>query len=150
MEIPAAALKGFLDDDGYDGDRSSENLLIRGILLIIASRWSRVVPKYPDYRCYRNRDNVERISGKFKQQCRLATLYDNNHLVLRERTQPCRYCRCIKFFVNTEREKRRREFAISAPSGFRRAKRRTLTPCDSLIDPIPQERYFSPFRLQPG
>ncbi|GAA5063147.1 IS5 family transposase [Erythrobacter westpacificensis] len=75
MEIPVAAPKALLADKGYDGDRFRESLLIRGILPIIPARSNRKVPEHPDYRRYRNRNRVERMFGKLKQQRRIATRY---------------------------------------------------------------------------
>ena len=76
MEIPVAAPKALLADKGYDGDRFRESLLIRGILPIIPPRSNRKVPEHPDYRRYRDRNRVERMFGKPKQQRRIATRYD--------------------------------------------------------------------------
>lgn len=68
MEIPVAASKALLADKGYDGDRFRQSLPIRGILPIIPPRWNRKVPEHPDYRRYRDRNRVERMFGKLKQQ----------------------------------------------------------------------------------
>lgn len=80
MEIPVATPKGLLADKGYDGDRFRESLLIRGILPIIPPRSNRKVPEHPDYRRYRDRNRVERMFGKLKQQRRIATRYDKTIL----------------------------------------------------------------------
>jgi transposase len=80
MEIPVAAPKALLADKGYDGDRFRESLLIRGILPIIPPRSNRKVPEHPDYRRYRDRNRVERMFGKLKQQRRIATRYDETLL----------------------------------------------------------------------
>lgn len=76
MEIPVAAPKALLADKGYDGDRFRESLLIRGILPIILPRSNRKVKEHPDYRRYKDRNRVERMFGKLKQQRRIATRYD--------------------------------------------------------------------------
>jgi transposase len=68
MEIPVTTPKGLLADKGYDGGRFRESLLIRGILPIIPPRSNRKVPEHPDYRRYRDRNRVERMFGKLKQQ----------------------------------------------------------------------------------
>jgi len=73
MEIPVAAPKALLVDKGYDGDRFRESLLIRHILPIIPPRSNRKVPQYPDYRRPQDRNRVERMFGKLKQQRRIAT-----------------------------------------------------------------------------
>ena len=76
MAIPVATPKALLADKGYDGDRFRESLLTRGILPIIPPRSNRKVPEHPDYRRYRDRNRVERMFGKLKQQRRIATRYD--------------------------------------------------------------------------
>ena len=65
---------------GYDGDRFRESLLMQGILPIIPPRSNRKVPEHPDYRRYRDRNRVERMFGKLKQQRRIATRYDKTVL----------------------------------------------------------------------
>jgi transposase len=80
MEIPVTTPKGLLADKGYDGGRFRESLLIRGILPIIPPRSNRKVPEHPDYRRYRDRNRVERMFGKLKQQRRIATRYDKTIL----------------------------------------------------------------------
>ena len=80
MAIPVATPKALLADKGYDGDRFRESLLIRGILPIIPPRSNRKVPEHPDYRRYRDRNRVERMFGKLKQQRRIATRYDKTVL----------------------------------------------------------------------
>jgi len=80
MEIPIAAPKALLADEGYDGDRFRESLLIQGILPIIPPRANHKVPEHPDYRRYRDRNRVERMFGKLKQQHRIATRYDKTVL----------------------------------------------------------------------
>ena len=76
MKVPVATPKALLADKGYGGDRFRESLLIRGILPIIPPRSNRKVPGHPDYRRYRDRNRVERMSGKLKQQSRIATRCD--------------------------------------------------------------------------
>jgi transposase len=76
MALPLPKPKALLADKGYDGDRFRENLLMRGILPIIPPRSNRKVPVHPDYRRYRDRNRVERMFGKLKQQRRIATRYD--------------------------------------------------------------------------
>ncbi len=76
MAIPVATPTALLADKGYDGDRFRESLLVRGILPIIPPRSNRKVPEHPDYRRYKDRNRVERMFGKLKQQRRIATRYD--------------------------------------------------------------------------
>ena len=80
MAIPVATTKALLADKGYDGDRFRESLLVRGILPIIPPRSNRKVPEHPDYRRYKDRNRVERMFGKLKQQRRIATRYDKTLL----------------------------------------------------------------------
>jgi len=80
MAIPVATLKALLADKGYDDDRFRESLLVRGILPIILPRSNRKVPEHPDYRRYKDRNRVERLFSKLKQQRRIATRYDKTLL----------------------------------------------------------------------
>jgi transposase len=76
MTLPLPKPKALLPDKGYDGDRFRESLLLRGILPVIPPRSNRKVPEHPDYRRYKDRNRVERMFGKLKQQRRIATRYD--------------------------------------------------------------------------
>ena len=90
MTIPVATPKALLADKGYDGDRFRENLLMRGILPIIPPRSNRKAPVHPDYRRYRDRNRVERMFGKLKQQRRIATRYDKD---------PANFLAALKFIA---------------------------------------------------
>jgi transposase len=80
MALPLPTPKGLFADKGYDGDRFRENLLMRGILPIIPPRSNRKAPEHPDYRRYKDRDRVERVFAKLKQQRRITTPYDKTVL----------------------------------------------------------------------
>jgi transposase len=80
MALPLPKPKALLADKGYDGDRFRENLLMRGILPIIPPRSNRKLPVHPDYRRYRDRNRIERMFGKLKEQRRIATRYDKTVL----------------------------------------------------------------------
>jgi len=80
MNLPLPKPKGLLADKGYDGNRFRENLLMRGILPVIPPRSNRKAPEHPDYRRYKDRNRVERMFGKLKQQRRIATRYDKTVL----------------------------------------------------------------------
>jgi transposase len=80
MAPPLPKPKALLANKGYDGDRFRENLLITNILPIIPPRWNRRVPAHPDYRRYKDRNRVERMFGKLKQQRCIATRHDNTVL----------------------------------------------------------------------
>ena len=101
MEIPIAAPKALLADKGYDGGRFRESLLIRGILPIIPPRSNRKVPEHPDYRRYRDRNRVERMFGKLKQQRRIATRYDKTVLSFESFLNLAATRLWLKSFVNT-------------------------------------------------
>jgi hypothetical protein len=79
MEIPVATPKGCWQTRDMMAPLR-ESLLIRGILPIIPPRSNRKVPEHPDYRRYRDRNRVERMFGKLKQQRRIATRYDKTIL----------------------------------------------------------------------
>jgi transposase len=80
MALPLPKPKALLADKGYDGDRFRENLLICGVLPIIPPRSNRKVPEHPDYRRFKDRNRVERMFAKLKQQRRIATRYDKTAL----------------------------------------------------------------------
>ncbi len=69
-----------MTDKGYDDDRFRESLLIRGVPPIIPPCSNRKVPEHPDYRRYRDRNRIERMFGKLKQQRRIATRYNKTVL----------------------------------------------------------------------
>ena len=80
MPLPLLKPKALLADKGYNGDRLGENLLLRGILPIIPPRSNRKTPVHPDYRRYQDRNRIERMFGKLKQQRHIATRYDKTVL----------------------------------------------------------------------
>ena len=101
INIPVAALTALLADKGYDGDRCREGMLIRGILPIIPPRSNRKVPEHPDYRRYKDRNRVERMFGKLKQQRRIATRYDKTLLSFESFLNLAATRLWLKSFVNT-------------------------------------------------
>lgn len=78
--LPLPKPKALLADKGYDGDRFRENLLLRGILPIIPPRSNRKAPTHPDYRRHKDRNRIDRMFGKLKQQRRVATQSDKTVL----------------------------------------------------------------------
>jgi transposase len=80
LAILVATPEALLADKGYDGDRFRETLLTRGILPIIPPRSNRKVPEHPNDRHYKDRNRVERMFGKLKQQRRIATRFDETIL----------------------------------------------------------------------
>ncbi|WP_417321555.1 IS5 family transposase [Erythrobacter aureus] len=101
MQIPVTTPKALLADKGYDGDRFQESLLIRGILRIIQPRSNRKVPEHPDYRRYRDRNHVERMFGKLKQQRRIATRNDKTILSFESFLNLAADRLWLKSFINT-------------------------------------------------
>jgi Transposase DDE domain len=77
---PAANPKALLVDKGYDGNRLRENMLMRGILPIIPPWSNRKTSVHPDHRRYMDRNCIERMFGKLKQQRRSVTRYDKTVL----------------------------------------------------------------------
>ncbi len=102
MEISIAAPKALMPDKEYDGDRFRESPLIRGILAIIPPRSNRKVPEHPDYRRYRDRNRVERMFGKLKQECRIATRYDKTIVSFESFLKLAATRLWLKSFVNTK------------------------------------------------
>ena len=86
---------------GYGGDRFRGSLLIRGILPIIPPRSNRKVPEHPDYRRYRDRNHVERMFGKLKQQRRIATRNDKTILSFESFLNLAADRLWLKSFINT-------------------------------------------------
>ena len=80
MAMPVPKPAALLADKGYDGDRFRENLPLHNILPVIPPRSNRKAPEHPDYRRYRDRNRVERMFGKLKQQRRIVTRYDKTVL----------------------------------------------------------------------
>ncbi len=100
MKIPVAKPKALLADKGYDGDRFRESLLIQGILPIIPPRSNRKAPEHPDYRRYKDRNRIERMFGKLKQQRRIATRYDQTILSFESFLNLAAVRLWLKSFVN--------------------------------------------------
>lgn len=80
MALPLLKPTALLANEGYAGDRSHENLLMRGILPFIPPRSNRKAPVHPDYRRYRNRNRIEPMFGKLKRQRHIATRHDKTVL----------------------------------------------------------------------
>ncbi len=100
MKIPVTKPKALLADKGYDGDRFRESLLIQGILPIIPPRSNRKAPEHPDYRRYKDRNRIERMFGKLKQQRRIATRYDKSILSFESFLNLAAVRLWLKSFVN--------------------------------------------------
>ena len=78
--IPITMPKALLADKGYDGDRFREELTDPRHPADHPPRSNRKAPEHPDYRRYHDRNRVERMFGKLKQQRRIATRYDKTIL----------------------------------------------------------------------
>jgi hypothetical protein len=59
------------------------------------------VPEHPDYRRYHDRNRVERMFGKLKQQRRIATCYDKTVLSFESLLNLAATRMWLKPFVNT-------------------------------------------------
>lgn len=100
MQIPVAASKALLADQGYDGGCCRASLLVRGVMPIILLRSNRKVPEHLDYRRHRDRNRIERMCGKLNQERRIATLYDKTVLSLESFLNLAVACLWLKCFVN--------------------------------------------------
>lgn len=100
MALPLPKPKGLLGDKGYDGDSFRQNLLMRGILSIIPPRSNRKAPVHPDYRRFKDRNRIERMFGKLKQQRRIATRYDKTILSFESFVNLAAARLWLKSFVN--------------------------------------------------
>ncbi len=78
MDDPVAIAKpkAPLGDKGYDSDSNREALLVRGILPVIPSKRSRKVIIPHDEVAYKDRNRIERMINKLKQNRRIATRFD--------------------------------------------------------------------------
>ena len=101
MAMPVVTPKALLADKGYDGDAVRSSLLMRGILPIIPPKSNRREPITCDYRRYRDRNRVERMFGKLKQQRRIATRYDKTVLSFESFLNLAAARLWLKSFVNT-------------------------------------------------
>ena len=80
MLLSVAKRKALLADKGYDGDSFRENLLMYGILPIIAPKSNRKNPEHPDYRRYKDRNRVAHMFGLLKHSRRFPTRYEKTAL----------------------------------------------------------------------
>ncbi len=72
---------------------------MRGILPVIPPRSNCKLPEHPDYRRYEDRNRVERMFGKPKQQGRIATRYDKTVLSFKSFLNPAAVQIWLKSFV---------------------------------------------------
>lgn len=101
MEISIAAPKALMADKGYDGDPFRESLLTRGSQPIIPPRSNRKVPEHSDHHRYRDRNHVERMFGKLRQECRIATRYNKTILSFESFLKIAAKRLWLESFVNT-------------------------------------------------
>lgn len=101
MALPLPKPKAVLVDRDYDGDRFSKNLLLRGILPIIPPCSNRKASTHSDYGRYKDRNRIERMFGKLKQQRRIATRYDKTVLSFESFLNLAAVRIWLKSFVNT-------------------------------------------------
>ena len=68
--------KDLLGDKAYDSNSNREDLLLQGIRPVIPSNRSRKVIIPHDKDAYKNRNRIERMINKLKQNRRVATRFD--------------------------------------------------------------------------
>ena len=78
VDVPTP--KVVLGDKGYDSDSNREALLLRGILPVIPSKRSRKVVIPHDETVYKDRNRIERMINKLKQNRRIAMRFDKTKL----------------------------------------------------------------------
>lgn len=76
MAVAVPKSKALLADNGYDGNRFREDLLLPAI----PRRLNRKAPEHPDYRRYCNRNRIERMFGFLEHQRRIATRFEKTPL----------------------------------------------------------------------
>ena len=76
VEDMAPGTRCLIGDSGYDADRIRQELLLRGVLPVIAANPVRKMPAPLDRELYRLRNRIERLNNKLKQFRAVATRYD--------------------------------------------------------------------------
>ena len=76
MTIPAPKPARLLADKGYDADRIREALLSKNIEPVIPPKSNRKTFIPCDFKAYKDRNQVERMFNRLKQNRRIATRYD--------------------------------------------------------------------------
>lgn len=80
MKIPAPKPERLLADKGYDADRIRHHLLSENIEPVIPPRSNRKEHIHCDFKAYKDRNQVERLFNRLKQNRRIATRYDKTKL----------------------------------------------------------------------
>lgn len=80
MKIPAPKPERLLADKGYDADRIRQSLVADKIEPVIPPRANRKGHIPCDFKAYKNRNQVERLFNRLKQNRRIATRYDKTKL----------------------------------------------------------------------
>ena len=80
MEILAPKPERLLADKGYDTDRIRQGLLSEKIEPVIPPRANRKDYVHCDLKAYKNRNQVERLFNRIKQNRRIAMRYDKTKL----------------------------------------------------------------------
>lgn len=76
MDIPAPKPERLLADKGYDADRIRDRLRDNEIETVIPPKSNRKTEIACDYRAYKDRNRIERMFNRIKQNRRIATRYD--------------------------------------------------------------------------
>lgn len=74
--VAVAKPKALLGEKDYDSDTNRQALLLRGLLPVIPSKRSREVVIPHDEVAYKNRNRIERMINKLKQNRRVAMRFD--------------------------------------------------------------------------
>ena len=101
MAMPVGKPRLLLADKGYDGDVVRQDLLLSGIVPVIPPKANRKNPPPCDFRAYKDRNRIERMFGKLKQQRRIATRYDKTVLSFESFLNLAAARLWLKSFVNT-------------------------------------------------
>ena len=76
MDIPTPKPERLLADRGYDANRIREQLRDNEIEPVIPPKSNRKTVIACDYRAYKDRNRIERMFNRIKQNRRIATRYD--------------------------------------------------------------------------
>jgi transposase len=94
----APGTRCLIGDAGYDADRIRQDLLLRGVLPVIAANPVRKAPAPLDRELYRLRNRVERLNNRLKQFRAVATRYDKtaaSYLALVQLAASCLWLRFV-------------------------------------------------------
>lgn len=76
MAIPTPKPERLIADKGYDADRIRALLRNNGVEAVIPPKSNRKTQVACDYHAYKDRNRIERMFNRIKQNRRIATRYD--------------------------------------------------------------------------